>query len=96
MPEHRARPNDRSGRERLADGGFTSGLGAIELGRRSWRSVEMRHVDQPRNANARSDPGNALSALDMDVIKSKVSTRRGGLRVSIRRNDVLKKTRLVS
>jgi hypothetical protein len=54
----------------------------------------MRHVDQPRNANARSDPGNALSALDMDVIESKVSTRRGGLGVSICRNEVLKKNAL--
>jgi hypothetical protein len=76
MSEHRARPNDRSGGECLADCSLTGRLGTIELGCRSWRSVEVRYVDQPMNANARGNLGNALSTFDMYVVISEIPVGR--------------------
>jgi hypothetical protein len=76
MSEHRARPNDRSGGERLADRSLACRLGTIELGCRSWGSVEVRYVDQPMNANARGNLGNALSTFDVYVVISEIPVGR--------------------
>ncbi len=73
MSEHWTRSNDRGSGECLADSSLTSGLGTIELGCRGRRSVEVRYVNQPRNANARGDLGNAPSTFNMYIIKSEIS-----------------------
>ena len=73
MSIHWTGSNDRGSGECLADGSLTGSLGAIELGCRSWRSVEVRYVDQPRNANTRGDLGNAPSTFSVYIVKGEVS-----------------------
>jgi hypothetical protein len=74
MSKHRARSNDRGSGECLADRGLAGGLGTIESGRRGWRSVEVRYVDQPGNADARGDLGDASSTFGVYVVKSEISS----------------------
>jgi len=73
MSIHWTRSNDRGSGECLADSSLTSSLGTIELGCRRWRSVEVRNVDQPRNANARGDLGNAPSTFNVYIVKGEIS-----------------------
>lgn len=73
MSEHRAWPNNRGRGKYLADRSLAGGLGAIELGCRGGRSVEMRYVNQPRNANARGNLGNAPSTLNVYVVIREIS-----------------------
>lgn len=73
MSVHWTRSDDRGGGECLADSNLTDGLGTIELGCRGRRSVEVRYVDQPRNANARGDLGNALSTFHVYVVIGEIS-----------------------
>ena len=73
MSEHWTRSNDRSSGECLADSSLTSGLGTIELGCRGRRSVEVRYVNQPRDANDRGDLGNAPSTFNVYIVKSEIS-----------------------
>jgi hypothetical protein len=72
MSEHWTRSNDRGSGECLADSSLTSGLGTIELGCRGRRSVEVRYVNQPRDANARGDLGNAPSTFNMYIVKGEI------------------------
>ena len=74
MSKHRARSNDRGSGECLADRGLAGGLGTIESGRRGWRSVEVRYVDQPGNADARGDLGDAPGTFGVYVVKSEISS----------------------
>ena len=76
MSKHRARSNDRGSGECLADRGLAGGLRTIESGRRGWRSVEVRYVDQPGNADARGDLGDAPSTFGVYVVKSEISSSR--------------------
>ncbi len=80
MSKHRARSNDRGSGECLADRGLAGGLGTIESGRRGWRSVEVRYVDQPGNADARGDLGDAPSTFGVYVVKSEISSSRARAR----------------
>ena len=73
MSVHWTRSNDGGGRECLADSSLAGSLGTIELGRRRRRSVEVRYVDQPRNANARGNLGNASSTLKVYIIVGEIS-----------------------
>lgn len=73
MSEHWTRSNDRGSGECLADRSLTGSLGTIELGCRGRRSVEVRYVDQPRNANACGDFGNAPSTFNVYIVKSEIS-----------------------
>ena len=73
MSEHWTRSNDRGSGKCLADSGLTGSLGTIELGCRGRRSVEVRYVDQPWNANARGDLGNAPSTFNMYIVKGEIS-----------------------
>ena len=72
MSEHRTRSDDRGSGECLADCVLTGCLGTIELGCRGWRSVEVRNVDQPGNANARGDFGDTPSAVGVYIVKGEV------------------------
>jgi len=72
MSEHRTRSDDRGSGECLADCVLTGCLGTIKLGRRGWRSVEVRNVDQPGNANARGDFGDTPSAVGVYIVKGEV------------------------
>ena len=78
MSEHRTRSNDRGSGECLADCRLASCLGTIELGRRGWRSVEVRNVDQPRNPNACGDFSDTPRAVDVYIIKGEISFNGGG------------------
>jgi hypothetical protein len=73
MSEHWTRSNDRGSGECLADSSLTGSLGTIELRCRGRRSVEVRYVDQPRNANARGDLGNAPSTFNVYIIVGEIS-----------------------
>jgi hypothetical protein len=73
MSVHWTRSNDRGSGECLADSSLTGSLGTIELGCRGRRSVEVRYVDQPRNANARGDLGNAPSTFNVYIVIGKIS-----------------------
>ena len=74
MSEHRTRPNDRGSGECLADCSLPGSLGTIELGCRCRRSVEMRYMNQPWNANARRHMGNAPSTTDVYVVIREISS----------------------
>ena len=76
MSKHRARPNDCSSGECLADRTLTGSFRTIELGGRGWRSVEVRYVNQPRDANARGNLGNAPSTFDVHVVIREISLGR--------------------
>ena len=41
------------------------------------QSVEVRYVDQPRNANARRDLGNAPSTFSVYIVKGEISLVKG-------------------
>lgn len=73
MSVHWTRSNDRGGGECLADSSLAGSLGTIELGCRRRRSVEVRYVDQPRNANARGNLGNASSTFKVYIIVGEIS-----------------------
>jgi hypothetical protein len=73
MSEHWTGSNDRGSGECLADSSLTGSLGTIELGCRGWRRVEVRYVDQPRNANARGNLGNAPSTFNVYILKGEIS-----------------------
>jgi hypothetical protein len=76
MSKHRARSNDRGSGECLPDRGLADGLGTIESRRRGWRSVEVRYVDQPGDADARGDLGDAPGTFGVYVVKSEISSSR--------------------
>ena len=76
MSEHRARSNDCGTGECLANRTLTGSFRTIELGCRGWRSVEVRYVNQPRDANVRGNLGNALSTFDVHVVIREISLGR--------------------
>ena len=88
MSEHRARPNDRGSGECLADCSLPGSLRTIELGCRGWRSVEVRYMHQPRNANARRNMGNAPGTIDMYVVISKISSG-GRSQSALHRHEIM-------
>ena len=73
MSKHWTRSNDRGSGECFADSALTGSLGAIELGCRGRRSIEVRYVDQPWNANARRDFSNTPSTIYVYIVKSEIS-----------------------
>jgi hypothetical protein len=73
MSIHWTRLNDRGSGEGLANSSLIGRLGTIELGSRGQRSVEVRYVDQPRNANARGHLGNVPSTFNVYIVKGEIS-----------------------
>lgn len=73
MSIHWTRSNDCGSGECFADGSLTGSLGTIELGCRGRRGVEVRYVDQPRNANARGDFSNTPGTVNVYIVKSEIS-----------------------